>query len=46
MSEASDPWFVRFPDGRVVRADSTAVVRRRILSGKIPLASSVRRTAR
>ncbi len=44
MSEVSDPWFVRFPDGRVVRADSTAVVRRRILSGKIPPASSVRRT--
>jgi hypothetical protein len=44
MSEASDPWFVRFPDGRVVRAASASVVRQQLTSGRIPLASSVRRS--
>ncbi len=44
MSEVSDAWFVRFPDGRVVRAANTTVVRQQLTSGKIPRTSSVRRS--
>src|SRR5271167_2705145 len=44
MSEASDPWYVRFPDGRVVRAANTTIVRQQVTSGKIPPTSSVRRS--
>ena len=44
MSEASDHWFVRFPDGRVVRAANTTIVRQQVTIGKIPPNSSVRRS--
>ena len=44
MSEASDHWYVRFPDGRVVRAANTTVVRQQVTLGKIPPNSSVRRS--
>ena len=43
MSEVSDHWFVRFPDGRIVRAANTTVVRQQVTLGKIPPNSSVRR---
>jgi hypothetical protein len=45
MSVIPDSWYVRFPDGRVVRADSTSAVRQHIGSGRIPPGSSVRRSA-
>jgi hypothetical protein len=44
MSQALDTWYVRLPDGRVLRAASTEVVRRHIDSGRIPTASRVRRS--
>ena len=44
MSEASDTWFVRYPDGRVRRAANTTVVRQQVTIGKIPPNSSVRRS--
>jgi hypothetical protein len=44
MSTISDSWYVRFPDGRVLRADSTAAVRQYLGSGRIPAESSVRRS--
>jgi hypothetical protein len=44
MSVVPDNWYVRFPDGRIVRADSTSAVRRHIGSGRIPRGSSVRRS--
>jgi uncharacterized membrane protein YjfL (UPF0719 family) len=44
MNEVSDPWFVRFPDGRVVRAANASVVRRQIHAGAIPRTSAVRRS--
>src|SRR5438874_1789473 len=44
MSQAADYWYVRFPDGRMVRASSTASVRRRLRSGRIPRGSRVRRS--
>jgi len=44
MSEASDTWFVRYPDGRVARAANTTVVRQQVTIGKIPPNSSVRRS--
>ena len=43
MSAALDAWYIRFPDGRVLRATSTSVVRRQLGAGRIPTASTVRR---
>src|SRR6516164_1777813 len=44
MSSNADAWYVRFPDGRVLRATSTAVVRQQLGSGRIPSGSTVRRS--
>jgi hypothetical protein len=43
MRQASDAWFVRLPDGRVLRAGSTAGLRHHLESGEIPLDCRVRR---
>ncbi len=42
MSQA-DFWYVRFPDGRILRAASTAILRQELDAGHIPLGSKVRR---
>jgi hypothetical protein len=39
-----DFWYVRLPDGRVLRAASTAVLRQELSARRIPLASTVRRS--
>ncbi len=39
-----DFWYVRFPDGRVLRAASTAVLRQELSARHIPLGSTVRRS--
>jgi hypothetical protein len=44
MSHASDFWFVRLPDGRILRAASTKVVRQELGAGRIPPDSTVRRS--
>jgi hypothetical protein len=44
MSEPSDAWFIRLPDGRVLRANSTAAVRHHLESGTVPLDCRVRRS--
>jgi hypothetical protein len=44
MSSNADAWYVRFPDGRVLRATSTAVVRQQLGNGRIPPGSTVRRS--
>jgi hypothetical protein len=44
MSRPSDAWFVRFPDGRVMHANSTVAVRHHLQAGRIPADSRVRRT--
>jgi hypothetical protein len=44
MSQAYDVWYVRFPDGRVMRASTTEAVRFHLDSGRIPRASLVRRS--
>ena len=43
MSQA-DFWYIRFPDGRVLRAASTVVLRQELNAGHIPLGSTVRRS--
>ena len=45
MSEAADFWYIRLPDGQVLRAASTAIVRQHLEAGRIPAGSMVRRTA-
>jgi hypothetical protein len=42
---SSDAWYVRLPDGRVLRASSTRAVRHHIERGRIPVDSRVRRNA-
>ena len=42
MSQA-DFWYVRFPDGRVLRAASTVVLRQELSAGHVPVGSTVRR---
>ncbi len=44
FTEPLDSWYVRFPDGHVVRAKDTQSVRRHITTGRIPLHSVARRT--
>jgi hypothetical protein len=43
MKEHYDPWFVRLPDGRTIKAKSTGSVRHHVEAGHIPLNSMVRR---
>jgi hypothetical protein len=43
MSQA-DFWYVRFPDGRILRAASTTVLQHELNAGHIPLGSTVRRS--
>jgi hypothetical protein len=43
MKEHYDPWFVRLPDGRTIKAKSTSSVRHHVESGHIPLNSMMRR---
>jgi hypothetical protein len=43
MSQA-DFWYVRFPDGRVLRAASTTILRQELSARRIPLGSTVRRS--
>jgi hypothetical protein len=43
MSQA-DFWYIRFPDGRILRAASTTVLRQELDAGHIPLGSTVRRS--
>src|SRR5262249_36190460 len=45
MRDHYDPWFVRLPDGRTIKAKSTASVRHHVEAGHIPLNSLVRRDA-
>jgi hypothetical protein len=44
MSQASDVWYLRLPDGRVLRANSTAAVRHHLERGDVPLTIRVRRS--
>ena len=44
MGEASEPWYVRFPNGRVIRARSTKSLRHHLKSGRIPADARVRRS--
>ena len=43
MKQVDDPWYIRLPDGKVMRARSTEALRSNLEEGKIPLASLVRR---
>lgn len=43
MSQA-DFWYIRFPDGRILRAASTVILRQELNAGHVPLGSTVRRS--
>ncbi len=45
MASDVDPWFIRIPDGRILRARSTEALRRYLKTGKIPWDSRVRQAA-
>jgi hypothetical protein len=44
MPDTTDLWYIRFPDGRVLRAGGTAVVRQQLASGRLPAGTRVRRS--
>lgn len=44
MKKVPDTWYVRFPDGRMLRASNTQVLRQHLGAGQIPFASRVRRS--
>jgi len=45
MKERPDAWYIRLPDGRIVKAKSTLSVQHHIESGNIPLNSLARRAS-
>jgi hypothetical protein len=45
MKDHYDPWYVRLPDGRTIKAKSTASLRHHLESGNVPLNSMARRTS-
>lgn len=45
MTRPIDPWYVRLPDGKVLKATSTRAVRHHVKTGQVPLESRVRRSA-
>jgi hypothetical protein len=44
MASIADPWFVRLPDGRTLRARNTEALRQSLGNGRIPWDSRVRRS--
>jgi len=44
LGPSGDVWYVRFPDGRVLRAANTGALRKQLHSGRIPSTSTVRRS--
>src|SRR5262245_29111753 len=44
MAEVRDYWYVRLPDGRVIRAKSTKSLRYHVRTGRIPATARVRRS--
>src|SRR5436305_929786 len=45
MKEPPDFWYIRLPDGRVLRAASTAIDRQHLETGRLPVRSMVRRSS-
>jgi hypothetical protein len=45
MKERYDPWYIQMPDGRIVKAKSTASVRHHVEAGNIPSNSMARRSS-
>src|SRR5437764_14725476 len=45
MNDLADSWYIRYPDGRVLRATSTATVRQQLGAGRMPSGTLVRRSA-
>ena len=43
MKQNFDPWYLRLPDGRVIKAKSTSSVRHHLEAGTIPVLSMARR---
>ena len=46
MATGSDLWYIRFPNGRILRARTTEALRRNLKSGRIPWESRVRRSVK
>jgi hypothetical protein len=44
MRETADLWYLRLPNGRVLRAAGAAVVRQHLASGRIPAGTRMRRS--
>jgi hypothetical protein len=44
MRETTDLWYIRYPDGRVLRAAGAAIIRQQFAAGRIPAGTSLRRS--
>ena len=44
MPPFDDQWFIRFPNGRILRAAGVAVVRQQITAGRLPPGTQLRRS--
>ena len=44
MPTTNDLWFIRFPDGRVLRADGAGTVRQQLAAGRFPPGTRLRRS--
>ncbi len=44
MPDTTDLWYIRLPDGRVLRAAGTAVVRQHLTAGRLPPGTRLRRS--
>jgi hypothetical protein len=44
MRGSNDLWFLRFPDGRVLRAAGTGALRQQLAAGRIPAGTHLRRS--
>jgi hypothetical protein len=44
MPETTEMWYLRFPDGRVLRAVGTNVVRQQLAAGRLPVGTRMRRS--
>lgn len=44
MSSHPDLWYIRYPDGRVLRAEGVGVIRRQLAAGRLPPGTHLRRS--
>src|SRR4051812_1213293 len=44
MADTKDLWYIRLPDGKVLRAAGASVIRQQLAAGRLPAGTRVRRS--